>query len=313
MSIFQPREPMPVEMMELRNRVLQNRGLHLNFPYGTILRDAKQSQLLWHNVLPKPRYEGCTIRGFFYAAEPSGHLRHDGTAFRYSFYTWRFYFCGLSLRNGRVHFVCTRLGDESELTTHRVAVNQYYTFAVRLKSDQKVSAMVGEEEVGTETLFDIETRDWRIRIGPFVHPLLSLHISDELVNNSKFPSTYLGQKYYMHGPVLGTGSFVTINCIVTDTTKPLSVWIEVSNVGGPVEAQFPLTGVQKNDEVVIYIRSTLGSWLVTTSFDSATRSINQSSYKREHFIRPSLSDNASIVYQYCEQGAQLSYAQLERY
>lgn len=120
-----------------------------------------------------------------------------------------------------------------------------------------------------------------------VHFLLSLHISAETYTAPKI----LGQSFFLQLPEFGIGSYWLIECSVEDPSQPVTVFVKVDHT------QFPFREVKKGDVVTIQIRSTIGGFVLSKSFDDRTNFISTSE-NAKNVIYPSISKNCQILRQY---------------
>lgn len=302
MSHFKPHMPMPYDLMEFQAKILENRGLHYNFPYG--YKPTKEPKKHFIVNVGTVVFRGLTFRGFFYApgpdyvelelrwSAPGGYDYYETTKIQGTDVGFKYRGPGSLFQKNQ--------GDEG--TSHKINAPGYYSIAVRVHDDKltKLAAFFKDQYLSDAYVSDLNNGNYELRIKGNSHYLMSLHASDELEANPDFPKHYFGQNYYFGHPALGISSYWIMDCIVNNKDLPLKVNI----VGGKQEAKFSLQNEKRGDEVTIYIRSVLGGWQVTTSFQDTSVYIKHKSANHQNYIYPSISTNCNILTQHAEQGLQ---------
>lgn len=295
MAIYNPQEPMPPHVLELRSRVLECSGLHMNFPYG--IRLPNPPNTTFSTPLPHYFYTGFTLRGFFYAPKISN------TETVFEMYCWyifhRFASANIDKTAFKFGYSGERKGPDSKLTSANITVPGYYSVAVRVKDKTDLSVLLNDEELGVidqETIWD---KDWEWRMkGAGDYYLVSLHCS---VDTDTTPTTF-GQGYYLKYPWFGIGSYWLIVCVVEDINKLLLVTLTLEyGKDDNANVAFPLINVKNGEEVTVCIRSTRGGFVVTTTFDDKAKFIRGMD-GWQNVILLSISNNCKIRRQYAEQG-----------
>lgn len=299
---------MPMNMRALRTKVRHNKGLHIDFPYGTRHPNVvKQGEKYWHNQVPHPLYAGLTARAFYYAPEPSTPVPTEFEMYYWPSGSLKQYWSTAVIKGVNLwhHYKVTGLkthGDEVDKNT-TIDVPGYYSLGVRILDKDHFGVLYGENQIAIDNPTTIIGNKWELRMAAGNHYLLSLHLSDEMENSPNYPATQM-TSYYLYDPVLGPGSFWIMNCTVVDPAQPLIVYIRLDDAGSRYgEADFPLSSVNPNGRVIIYIRNSRGAYLVTTSVSTETKRIENLSVQLRNHIQPSVSANCQIMTQYCEQAA----------
>lgn len=290
-----------MHLMALKNKVLQNRGIHFEFPYGIQYPRPGDSKP-WMSKLPKHGlYYGMTARGFFYADQQTKTTifgLRDDRGLIYNMLV-------AEIEETRLkNYVFEFFGLGHTNTPVTITIPGYYSVAVRIDNHEKLSMLYEEDVMGFYDKFSY-TLDivWHLRIIGSVHYLLSLHVSDESLDKANFPKTNLGQEYFLHPPILGMGSTCVLFCIVKDMDKPLEVHMRMDNFGKQwAKVEFPLTNAQ-DYEFTLYIRSSVGCWLVSTDFHDQTKRIDKPKGNVDWSL-PWISKNCEIATIHCTQGAE---------
>lgn len=312
MSHFKPHEPMPFDLVEYRSQILENRGLHYNFPYG--YKPSRNTNERFIATVLEPYITGVTLRGFFYAPGPD----YVELEMRYEGYHNNYYYAMTKISNTNIvsyEYSGVGIGNSgSGETQYRINAPGYYSIGVRIEGERALAAFYKDTRLKSVHVGTMTGYTYELRIIGNSHYLLSLHISDEIEANPHFPNNYFGQRYWLNHPVLGIGSYWIMDCIVTNPGKPLQVCIVLYHIGKYKSstghkseygrAQFSLKNMRRQAEVTIYIRSVKGGWQVTTSFEDKSVLISNQSASKQDYIHPEISDSCHILTQHAEQGIQ---------
>lgn len=303
MSAFKPHDTMPAHLMALRSAVTASTGLHMTFPYGTLL--PKPGKPVLSTLIPETQFVGLTVRGFYYAPEISTTKSEIELLARPSFGT-RYWALG-SIEGTRVRFEfkgTSTLISGNYYVDATVTVPGYYSLAVRLEDKKNVAAYCDENQVAIIKMDPSFVLPWQLRLQGAVHYILSLHVSGEADTAPR----KLGQEFFMQYPEFGIGSYWLMDVYVENAKQPLTV--NLWGYSGKKDqakkkilksTSFSVTQLKPGDVATIHIRSTRGGFLVTTSFDDSVNFITTSA-ETENLIYPGVSQNCQILTQYAEQG-----------
>lgn len=299
MATYKPHEPMPASLEALRAKVLENRGLHYNFPYGIRLPAPDGGKDTWAAPIPEPLYEGLTLRGFFYA--PSRGPKHEEFEM-VNKTAHNFYYATSSINGTEVLFYFSGWGTNYDTvnTGEHISVPGYYSVAIRYTAGPNLTLYLGEKATKKVRQKYIIGSPWELKLRGGTHFLLSLHLSDEIPANPNFPTTNFGIEYDLGNIVLDIGSYWIMECIVIDPNKPLLVHVYLFCRGTHYygETQFSLANVRRQSDITIFIRSVKEGWVVTTSFDGTVKLIGKEPKTHDRCLRPAVSKNCQILTQH---------------
>lgn len=300
-------EGMPPHLKALEQRVLGNKGLHIKLPYPRKFKPPGPNTIRASH-LPTPLYYGLTMRLFFYApaiskTETKFDIFRQGDIYQYYAQMW--------VQGDVVGYSYSGKGWNNEgnvRTEKRIPIPGYYSMAVRFKTGNYFAILYEDEEI--TAVFqgnDQNNMTWDFRIWPTEHYLMSLHLSNEYVNERHFPPQNLEQLYFLSLPVLGPGSRWTMRCIITALNDETEVIIVThfsrqdnrpEGVGRPT---FNSKSLKVGDQITVYITNSSTFYVVTTDFDPSVKRVDHGPYPWGNFMYPGVGLNCEIVKQYVEQ------------
>lgn len=254
-----PRKPTwPLSMRAQYDLVSRNPGIHYWFPDGKHILSDKRSKL----SLPKPVYDGWTLRFFIYAAGKNGGFYgvYMATGFGNRF-SLRLHVSDGVVTGTRQMRVKT---DDLETTTvpGNVAQGDIYTVSIDLHGDKVLKAYLNNTYAWEITSFEVSRHDYKLWVNSAEHLVLSMHFSRE-----RGSRTHFEWNLYLPGLKVKVGSYVVQEFTFNGRYPDIAVHIRQKNKKETNHVFKTKGKLQPGERVRCTVRIIPGMFVVSMSFE----------------------------------------------
>ncbi|XP_075725605.1 uncharacterized protein LOC142767564 [Rhipicephalus microplus] len=180
MTLYNPSQPMPAQVLHDLVTVRECWGAHWNFPFGNSTLGEFNAELM------PPVYNGYTFRVFFYTSKDTDEA---GIQIHYSD---RWYVkVAVTKGEARTYYSDDKHKHQTVSFNEVVKPGGYYSVGIRVTNNDKLQAIFNDK-IGDEHSMGDSINKWRtsykMNIYRGDHIILSIHISDE-ARLGQFPPT----------------------------------------------------------------------------------------------------------------------------